>query len=313
MHLATSAHGPLIVATHDGSFHADDAFGVAIVKRYISLTSPDRPVTIVRTRDLALLSGADVVIDVGGVFDDKTRFDHHQSEGAGARPDGVPFAASGLAWQHYGREILRLSLLPDAADGVVESAFRRVDKSLIRYLDADDNGVSLGQTLGLRVSDLISHLNPTWLEDRSPPTLAAKFEAAVALAGMILDNLSKVAASRVLAKDIVRTAARAAGPVLRLDFAGIPWHEAVITEFPHILFVVYPATDGGWRVQVVPRELGSFTPRKPLPSNWAGLNGDELSKITGVAGCVFAHRGRFLAGNLTLEGAEALADLALAA
>lgn len=308
-----AAQAPLIVATHDGAFHADDVFGVAIVKRLSGLTHPSRPVRVIRTRDPELLSGADIVLDVGGVFDGKTRFDHHQPEGAGARPDGVPFAASGLIWNKFGRQLLRLSLLPDAEGPVIESAFRRVDQSLIRHLDAVDNGVTLGPPLGLSVSELVSHMNPTWLEDRSPAAMDAKFENAVAAATAILDNLCKVSATRVLAKDIVRRAAREAGRVLTLDFAGIPWQETVITEFPDVLFVVYPATDSGWRVRTVPRALGSFAPRKALPEAWAGLGGTELTRITGVPGCVFAHRGRFLAGNDSLAGAQALAELAVAA
>lgn len=311
--LASAPPTPLVVATHDGAFHADDAFGVAIVKRVFSLTAPGRPVMIVRTRDPELLSGADIVLDVGGVFDGRTRFDHHQPEGAGKRRDGVPFAASGLIWNKFGRLLLRLSLLPEAADEVVESAFRRVDQSLIRHLDAVDNGVTLGPPLGLSVSELISHMNPTWLEDRSSATMDAKFESAVSAATVILDNLCKVSATRVLAKDIVRRAAREAGQVLVLDFAGIPWQETVVTEFPDVLFVVYPATDSGWRVRTVPQALGTFAPRKALPAEWAGLGGDELTRVTGVPGCVFAHRGRFLAGNDTLEGAQALAALAVAA
>lgn len=310
---ATPAPAPLIVATHDGAFHADDAFGVAIVKRVFSLAEPGRPVTLVRTRDPDMLSCADIVLDVGGVFDGESRFDHHQPEGAGARQDGVPFAASGLIWEKFGRQLLRLSLLPDADDHVIESAFRRVDLSLIRHLDAVDNGVSLGKPLGLSVSELISHMNPTWLEDRSPAVLDAKFENAVAAATVILGNTCKMSAARVLAKDVVRQAAAVAGPVLTLDFAGVPWQETVVTEFPDVLFVVYPATDSGWRLRTVPRMLGSFAPRKALPAEWAGLRGDELDQVTGVPGCVFAHRGRFLAGNDTLAGAQALAALAVAA
>jgi uncharacterized UPF0160 family protein len=310
---STSTPRPFLVATHDGAFHADDVFGVAIVKRALRLEDPRRPVSVIRTRDKDLLAGADIVLDVGGVFDGESRFDHHQPEGAGARRDGVPYAAAGLAWQRFGHQILRASLLPDASEQTVALAFRRVDRSLIRQIDATDNGITLGHQVGLSMSDVVSHMAPTWLEDRSAAALDARFADAVALAGLVLDNLCRVSASRTLAQDVVRRAASGAGAIVVLEHEGIPWHETIITEFPDALFVLYPATGGGWRVRAIPVALGSFVPRRQLPAHWAGLDGTQLTELTGIPGCVFAHRGRFLAGNETLEGARRLAELAIAA
>jgi len=63
-----------LCATHSGPFHADDvlAWALLTVFRY-----PDAE--LVRTRDPAVLRGADIVFDVGGSFDEANgRFDHHQ-------------------------------------------------------------------------------------------------------------------------------------------------------------------------------------------------------------------------------------------
>ncbi|WP_350636582.1 MYG1 family protein, partial [Pseudoalteromonas sp. GW168-MNA-CIBAN-0100] len=61
---------------------------------------------LIRTRDMKLISKADVVIDVGGEHNPETgRFDHHQRGGAGARENGIPFSSFGLIWQKYGLEI----------------------------------------------------------------------------------------------------------------------------------------------------------------------------------------------------------------
>lgn|GEM_PF-6359412 len=43
------------------------------------------------------------------------------------------------------------------------------------------------------------------------------------------------------------------------------------------------------------------------------LDGDALAALTGVADATFAHRGLFIAGAVSREGALALAQLAVAA
>jgi uncharacterized UPF0160 family protein len=69
--------GVVTIATHNGVFHADDVAAVASIaarlKRY------GIGYEIVRTRDQKIIDIADVVVDVGGVYDpENLRFDHHQ-------------------------------------------------------------------------------------------------------------------------------------------------------------------------------------------------------------------------------------------
>lgn len=54
-----------------------------------------------------------------------------------------------------------------------------------------------------------------------------------------------------------------------------------------------------------------FESRMPLPSPWRGLRDDELSKESGIPGCVFVHMSGFIGGNQTYEGALAMARAAL--
>ena len=64
----------MLVATHHGSFHADDVLAWALIRVFL-----DPQAELIRTRDEGVIQSADVVIDVGGVFDpDSSRFDHHQ-------------------------------------------------------------------------------------------------------------------------------------------------------------------------------------------------------------------------------------------
>jgi hypothetical protein len=61
----------------------------------------------------------------------------------------------------------------------------------------------------------------------------------------------------------------------------------------------------------VPPEPGSFEQRLPLPEHWAGLQNEALAAETGVADAVFVHLRRFVAAAKTLDGALALARLAM--
>ena len=79
---------------------------------------------------------------------------------------------------------------------------------------------------------------------------------------------------------------------------------------PEALFVVYPKRQG-WGLEAVPRALGSFENRRDLPAAWAGLDGPELARLTGVEDALFCHAKRFLAVARSREGIAALAKQAL--
>jgi hypothetical protein len=108
--------------------------------------------------------------------------------------------------------------------------------------------------------------------------------------------------------------------ILVLD-AGIPWKEAVLDhpKGQSLLYVVFPDEDSTWRVQTVPLAKVGFDNRKSLPQAWAGLRRasespegqQSLPEVTGVEDAIFCHRGRFIAGAVSKEGAIKLAKLAV--
>ncbi|RKO95029.1 metal-dependent protein hydrolase, partial [Caulochytrium protostelioides] len=62
---------------HSGTFHADEALAIAMLKRLPAYANA----TVVRTRNPAVYNAADIVVDVGGVYDPaRHRYDHHQRE-----------------------------------------------------------------------------------------------------------------------------------------------------------------------------------------------------------------------------------------
>ena len=288
----------ITIGTHNGIFHADEVFAVATVKK----VHPD--VQILRSRDPEELKEADLLIDVGMVYDHAMGYyDHHQKGGAGGRWDtngGVPYASFGLIWCHFGVDACAGN--PIVAD--------MVDEELVAVIDASDAGVRLCEGPNYSVSAIISGLNPTWCEKNRDADKA--FEEAVDLAGQVLQRKIASCMARESARSIVRRAIAKAGddPVIVLgDYC--PWQEVVTEEAPSALYVVFQAIDGGWRVQSIPPELGDFSQRKPLPEGWAGLKANELANLTGVSDATFCHVGRFIAGAETKEGAERLAELAV--
>lgn len=299
-----SARNPqMIVATHNGVFHADDVFAVAA----ILIVTPDA--TIVRTRDPKVLETADIVIDVGGVWDQsRNRFDHHQKGGPGSRANLVPFASFGLVWAHTGWTWDLLGAILGGGQGGWQAVAEKVDASLVQPIDAADNGYTevgdVRHTPSYGVSNVISAMNPTWQETTS---FDEAFMAAVEVAKGIIIRAVKSAAAEVAAEAVVAAALRddesrhCTGVLVLEKF--VPWTDALLRlDTGRSKFVVFPAETGDWRIQAVPDGPGSFGMRKPLPESWAGLRGTELAEKTGVPDAVFCHNGRFIAGAQTREG-----------
>jgi uncharacterized UPF0160 family protein len=290
------------VATHSGSFHADEVFALA------ALTLLDPAVEIVRTRDADALAAADLRVDVGFRDDPATGdFDHHQKGGAGERPNGVRYASFGLVWREFGARV---------CDGDADVA-ARVDQSLVQGVDANDTGQAVVAPIveGVRpmtVSGVIGGLNRRWDEDLTAEDERARFDAAVELArGIVEREIASAAAAQRAVRIVEAAVGRARDPrVIELE-RDVPWKEVVVTQAPDALFVVYPKRQG-WGLEAVPRELGSFTNRRDLPEAWAGLDGPDLARLTGVQDALFAHAKRFLAVARSREGIAALAEQALA-
>jgi uncharacterized UPF0160 family protein len=106
------------------------------------------------------------------------------------------------------------------------------------------------------------------------------------------------------------------GEIIILD-QFCPWDshldelEKELSISPLIKYVLFSDTTGQVRIRAVSLTPNSFESRKSLPSSWRGLRDDELSQVSGIQGCVFAHASGFIGGNLTMEGAIQMAKKAL--
>ncbi len=292
----------VVIATHDGMFHSDDVFAVAIL--LLALDSAPVITHIVRTRDEDVIRKADFVADVGGVYDaEKNRFDHHQVGGAGKRGNGVPFAAFGLVWKKFGKEV----------SGNEEIA-GSIDVSLVSAIDSHDSGVDIFTKIFPEISpylvqDVIQNYRPTWQEPLE--SVDEKFLEAVAFAKKTLERQIITARATIAAKDLVEKAYLNAPDKRIVSLDGFYPSEKTLSAFSEPLFSVSPRPDGLWNVRAIRSDSSTFKNRKDLPENWAGKRDAELAEITGVSDAVFCHNGRFMAVAKSKEGAIKLAELAL--
>jgi len=286
------------IATHNGNFHSDDIFAVAT----LLLIYPKAEV--IRTRDKRVIQSADIVVDVGFVYDPKImRFDHHQPEGAGGRENGITYSSFGLVWKEYGKKI---------TDGDKEALL--LDEKLVSPIDAIDNGISISESkfMGIRgyaIGDLFSsYLDMVEPDDK---ILFEKFSECVEIAKGVLRRESNIAHREVSdAREVRKIFDESENKGIIVLDKSLSWYKTLIPE-PDVLYVVFPRKTEGWGVKAVPKHQTGFENKKPLPQAWGGKNDEELARITGVGDAIFCHKALFLCGARSKEGAIKLAEIAL--
>ena len=312
--------------THNGIFHADDVFAAAL----LSLTADE--INIVRGTDTEIPEDKEnwIIFDIG-----EGELDHHSpknKEDNGCHPGtNIPYAACGLVWKKYYKEILEAA---DCPPRYTESVFTRLETSLILGIDADDNGfdptadvlasmpnitddqkariVAQART-GFTVSRLIKDFNPPWDSEMDQDDA---FRDAVSFAKDILLNRIDSIISSLDGRDyVLRAIDYSANHIMILDpFA--PWEGVLYGQYRNpkaqdIWYVVSPALRGGWNVQCALANSDDRTTfRHPLPKEWYGLRYEELQKVSGIETAIFCHASGFLAGAETQADALAMASIA---
>ena len=290
--------------THDGSFHADDVFAYAVLRAAVP------GIALERTRDAEAVARADLVFDVGGLFDPQARrFDHHMRDRP-LRDDGTPYSSLGLLWREYGRTAVA-AFLGGAERDVVQAVWRELDGSLVVEIDRTDNGIGLAGAGHL--SSVIEAFNPVWDE---PGDQNEAFTAAADLAAGILARQCRQVAASERAKSMVFAASRSAedARILVLD-RKLPWEAAVYDGgLTDALYVIYPdEAHARWYCRSVSVAQNSFDQRLPLPERWAGLRDRDFSQAAGIADGVFCHPSRFICAATSRASAIALAQRSIEA
>jgi len=295
-----------ILVTHDGSFHSDDLFATAV----LSIVYGGK-ITVIRTRDLELMSTADVVYDVGGVYDpEANRFDHHQKEGAGQRENGIPYASFGLVWKKYGEQICENKKVADM-----------IDKRIVQYIDAVDCGVDVFKTLydGIILSGVdqaFLNKTPTWKEgDKNINKIFMRQlkEVEKFLLREILITKHDEEGSVILLTAYDRSEDKR---IIKIDI-NLPRYlfRNTLSRLPEPLYIIYPNTDKkNWKIETIKKSPDTMESRKSLPESWRGEEDlEKLKEVSGVDDIIFCHRSGFLAETISKESAIALAEKALIA
>lgn len=266
------------VITHSGEFHADDVFAVAILTFL-------KKIKLTRTRDIEGVLNDTIIVDVGGRYDGKRYFDHHQ--GLIRRKNGGNFASAGLIWMYYGKEILEKNNLK-----FKNEVFEVVDDELMSKIDAYDNGETETES---EISKLISEFNPNIVYKLS--SYDSCFIEAVMFARKIIANKIKTAESKYREyEEIKKEMEITKGNTVFLKKYYPNWCENIleIDEKHKIDYIVYPYIDGSVHIVCIPPDRRKkFEQRKPMPKEWAGLSGEELEQAIGIKGVIFCHLKQF--------------------
>ncbi|MHA4869387.1 MYG1 family protein [Duganella sp. PWIR1] len=311
----------MVIVTHSGKFHADDAWACAV----LHILFPDAE--LVRTREPAVIEAADFAIDVGGVYDPPTgRFDHHQKGFDVARQTGVPYASAGLVWREYGARCVMALATAQLGQVVPEDKARdiayAIDADIVQYLDLSDVGAAKSAPGGYGLSAVVSGFNTNWLDEQrlgygeaADTYRLDQFRMAMAMLTNVLVNAVRYRLGAMLAVEQVRQSeALADGKLLFLKNGALPWGQVVRKEMPKVLFVIsHNLAEQRYMLHTVPTSTENFIARADLPEAWAGLRDAELAAVTGVADAGFCHNGRFIASAKSYDGIRAMADLALQA
>lgn len=338
---------PPKIGTHNGHFHADEALAVHLLR----LLPVYRDSSLVRTRDPAVLATCDVVVDVGAVHDHDTfRYDHHQREFNTTFPEShTKLSSAGLVWMHHGHRIIAQVTKIEQGKPDNELLYRKLYDDFIEAFDANDNGISVYDPSALRkagiekkfsdrgysIASVVNRFNhapvPASNGISSPQSEEdTRFLRASAFVGEQFDlELNDRATNWLPARALVAQAFAdrkqydSQGRILVIPQqadGGAPWGDHLYTLEKeaglegHVLYVLF-AEDGTpqskWRIRAVSLGEGSFENRKGLPEAWRGVRDEELSKLSGIDGCIFVHAAGFIGGNKTFEGALKMAQKAV--
>lgn len=284
------------IITHNGQFHTDDVCAVAT----LMLVFGKDQVTIHRTRDKQEIVKGDIVVDVGGIYDEEAlRFDHHQCDGSGARENGIPYASFGLVWKAFGVQICG-----------TEAVAKRLDEKLVQPVDAVDNGVSISSPVidGIYQFTIVDFFQS--YQGLGKINDEAFLEAVDAACDLISREILRIKNNLLLEQELESIYYESEDKEIIIASKYYPW-KALIDK-PEPKFFVYPdEANGNWMAKAVPERHNSFSIRKPFPLSWAGKCDEDLEQESGVMGAVFCHNKRFIVAAKSRDAALELAHKAL--
>lgn len=301
------------IITHSGTFHTDEIFAIVLLaKFYFSKSALELDITRTRDRkelDCFLKDKNTFVIDVGGEFDPKNlNFDHHQEDPRlvwreEQKPSNFtsnePFKKSscGLIWDwllENGNEEFQS----------FDCSLKNEIEKIVKKVDLSDNGQDSWPEVRTysRFNRKKTNEDGEVLNNKEFDAIQfEQFKKAIQVAEWFFENLlslkSKIGINKKKVKaSIVEAEENDHQEVL--FFENDPFnskHLGSVYSDEAKIIAVYDEEDKTWSLKVVnytPNVL--FKGRLKMPSKWAGLQGEELQKVSGFYYASFCHKDRFM-------------------
>lgn len=310
------------ILTHDGQFHADEVTACMILR----IIMPNS--IIIRSRETELIESADIVVDVGKVYNpNNDRFDHHQ-EGCLEYIDDakwIPLSSAGMVYKKYGKQFIKhFYNFNNDEEEKLNSIYKQFYQAFIQEIDAIDNGLNQSESnlkywICTNVSTIINRLNSESIFNSTEQM--SRFEEgmnyAYNSARIILRSIYQRYSTFNTDYDIIVDAFESRSEVddslqiLLIRSECNNWQKCVIeyeknnnleANNDNIKFVIYRSSRE-WRIRTVSNGFFSRTPL--LPS-------DKLLKLlSNPSDLIFVHNKLFIASSKTYETAIEIAKLSL--
>lgn len=226
------------VVTHNGMFHADDVYAIALVKM-MKLPGYRK---VIRTRDPALMEDAQLVIDVGFKYDGVKYFDHHQKEGCPTFSDGQKKAACSLVWDKFGEGWLLSELRDPEMTGYV---FEKMHKFFKGISEWDNGNRHRGNVMNISEEISLMNISPTndYIQDDMFSIIVKK---RVDVLLLMIRRFCTVFGNITVLKNSVK-ASEDTKPVLVLPYGGLPISEVDTTGYTCLMY----GTKNGFNIQAI--------------------------------------------------------------
>ena len=258
------------IITHNGVFHADEVFAIALLSRFSYVSE------IIRTRDSSVIEAAVndkniIVVDCGGQYDPlMMNFDHHQDISLPASNMMILFS-------------LRNYILKDEyADKLVEKLFLGISDYDVNRNDIHSQWILFNK--GKNICGFINNIIASFNRNPSDDVLQMEyFEKSIKFAMQIIDNTLYQIEEEIKAEDIYNSKEIINDCVAVFDKFCPIWKEK--DEF---IWAIQPNPQG-WAL------MSKDSTKYPLPN----IEHKDL---------IFAHKGKFIAVFSSKEAAIEIAS-----
>ncbi len=289
----------ITIATHSGSFHADDVFSIAAFQ----LLFGEDNVRVTRTRDQALIEAADYVVDVGDIYDHEAkRYDHHQN-GAPVRDNGIPYAAFGLMWQHYGEEICQSKQVAE-----------KIEENLAQQIDAADNGIKITKPVYEGIDQIsFDAFVKTWMSLRgTQEDMDQQFMTVVSVMRAYLERRIEIERNKLQMSELaIQAYNNTEDKSIVVSDEAISRNAFIELDTKVVVLPDDNAEQSNWLAIAVPKAKDTYETKVRFPEAWAGLRGEELERVSGITSMNFCHKNLYLVVAGSKESAIAAARVAV--